>query len=252
VQTFRIVQPSNYARTVLIEALKATGVKIDCVAVAQNPVRSLPPKNSYKPSAMVTKLVGMPYAEDAKFVLKVSYNIGADTSLLLYGLTHGADNMNAALAAEQTNLAANYGIPKEQYAFVDGSGGGTTTATNTAVTKFFTDMTSRPSFPAFFDALPTLALNGSLSFVTNFTADSTLAGATGRVHAKPGTWVEGSASGSGLMLKGQALGGYVEARSGKKLIFQLVVNEVPISGVTDIIQVFQDQGKIAAMLWRDN
>jgi len=84
VQTFRIVQPSNYARSVLIETLQAAGVRVGAAPVAQNPVQLLPPRNSYQPDVMVANLTGLPFSEDAKLVLKVSYNMGAETSLLLY------------------------------------------------------------------------------------------------------------------------------------------------------------------------
>ncbi|MGH8013306.1 MAG: peptidase S13, partial [Candidatus Binataceae bacterium] len=57
---------------------------------------------------------------------------------------------------------------------------------------------------------------------------------------------------SGLMLKSQALGGYIQTKSGRQLVFQLVVNNVPLTGINDVIQVFQDEGTIAAILWRDN
>ena len=129
-QTFRIVQPSNYARTVLIEALQAAGVKVDAPAVAFNPVGLLPPPNSYPPDTKIAELIGLPYSDDAKLVLKVSYNIGADTSLLLFGLTQGVNNMGDALVVERHNLISNYGIPDDQFEFIDGSGGGFTTATN--------------------------------------------------------------------------------------------------------------------------
>jgi D-alanyl-D-alanine carboxypeptidase len=42
VQAFRITQPSNYARTVFIEALKAAGVTVHALPVAENPVQLLP------------------------------------------------------------------------------------------------------------------------------------------------------------------------------------------------------------------
>ncbi len=250
VQTFRIVQPANYARTVLIEQLKAAGVTVDAPAVGANTVRLLPARGAYLAAAKIAELKGLPYSEDAKFILKVSYNIGADTSLVLYGLTQGADNMSAALAAEKTNLAAHYGVPSTEYNFVDGSGGGPSTATNSAVTKFLSEMISKPAFSVFYNALPILGVDGSLSFVTAFESDPTLAGAASRVHAKTGTYALGSES--GLMLKGRGLGGYINAKSGKQLVFELVVNNVKLGGLSDMLQVFQDQGRIAAMIWRDN
>ncbi len=249
VQTFRIVQPSNYARTVLIEALQAAGVKVDAPAVAFNPVGLLPPLNSYPSDTKIAELTGLPYSDDAKLVLKVSYNIGADTSLLLFGLTQGVHNMGDALVVERNNLISNYGIPGDEFEFVDGSGGGLTTATNPAVTKMLLDMAAKPVFSSFFAALPILGVDGSLAFVTDFQSDPTQAGATGQVNAKTGTFVQGSAA--GVVLKTQALGGYIKTKSGRQLVYELVVNNVAITSLNDVIQVFQDEGKISAMLWRD-
>jgi D-alanyl-D-alanine carboxypeptidase len=73
---------------------------------------------------------------------------------------------------------------------------------------------------------------------------------TAQVHAKTGTFVAGSES--GLILKGQALDGYVDAASGRRLGFELVVNNVAITNLNDVLQVFQDEGTISAILWRDN
>jgi D-alanyl-D-alanine carboxypeptidase len=110
-------------------------------------------------------------------------------------------------------------------------------------------MAVKPAFPFFLAALPLLGVDGSLAFVTDFQSDATLKGATGQVNAKTGTFVAGTAS--GLVLKAQAFGGYIKAKSGRKLVYELVVNEVAITGLNDVIQVFQDEGTISAMLWRD-
>src|ERR1700722_7055834 len=250
VQAFRITQPSNYARTVFIEALKAAGVTIHAAPVAENPAQLLPAKGSYTPNAKLAELKGLPYSETAKLILKVSYNIGADTSLVLYGLTQGVDTMSDALKVERKDLATNYGIPEDEYHFVDGSGGGPTTAINRAVTKMLIELKAKSSFPVFFNDLPKLGVDGSLGFVTDFKSDPTLAGATGQVTAKTGTFVEGNSS--GLMLKGQAFGGYITTKAGRHLVYQLVVNNVVITSVDDVLRTFQDEGRISAMLWRDN
>ena len=250
VQVFRITKPSNYARTVFIQALKAAGVRVDAVPTTENPVRLLPAKGSYPPRTKIAELKGLPYSEDAKFILKVSYNIGADTSLVLFGLTQGVDNMDDALKVERKNLVSHYGIPADGFHFVDGSGGGSTTATNRAVTQMLVDMKEKPAFPVFFNALPKLGVDGSLAFVTDFRSDPTLAGATGQVRAKTGTFLSGTKS--GLLLKGQAFAGYVTTKSKKRLIYQLVVNDVVVTGLPQLLQVFQDEGRISAILWRDN
>ena len=250
VRTVRIVEPANYARTVFIEKLQAAGVKVKASAVALNPTQLLPAKNTYTPDTRVAELKGLPYSEDAMFILKVSYNMGADTSLILYGVTQGADSMQSALAVESKNLETNYGIAPSDHHFFDGSGGGDTTATNSAVTHMLTDMTTRPAFSQYQAAFPTLGVDGSLATVTGFASDPTLAPAKGQVHAKTGTYVTGDDA--GIMLKGQAFGGYIDTKSGKKLVYQVVVNNVAIKNIPDIIQIFQDEGTISAILWRDN
>ena len=250
VQTVRIVQPSNYARAVFIEALRGAGIGVTAPPVQQNPVALLPAQNSYQDANKVAELTGMRYGQDAKLILKISYNIGADTSIVLLGVKNGAPSMAGALAFERKNLAANWGIPSSDYHFVDGSGGGETTARSSAVTQMLLKLAKSPAAAAFTEALPILGVDGSLGFVTDFKKDPTLAGAAGNVHAKTGTYVGASAAET-MELKGQALGGYVTTKSGHHLTFQLVVNNVPISNVLDVTNVFQDQGAIAAMLWRD-
>ncbi|KTD19077.1 serine-type D-Ala-D-Ala carboxypeptidase [Legionella lansingensis] len=243
VQTFRVVEPANYARTVFIEALKNAGVMIDASSIAQNPT---PPIGPYTP---ITELVSPPFSEYAKFILKVSYNIGADVSLILFGLTQGVNNMAEALAVEKSILTTHHNIPSNQFTFMDGSGGGNTTATNLVVTEWLKIMTQLPSFSAFFDALPVLGVDGSLATVTEFQTNPTLIGAKGEVHAKTGTYIQGSPQ--GILLKGQSFGGYIDTKSGRRIIYQLVVNDVALHSITDVIEIFQDEGIISAILWRD-
>jgi D-alanyl-D-alanine carboxypeptidase len=249
IQTFRITQPQNYARTVLIELLEDEGVTVLADTVAENPVEKLPPKNSYSENDLITTFASFPYSDYAKLILKVSYNIGADTSLLLWGVEEGVDNMNDALAAERVNLTDNFGIPGNEYEFFDGSGGSRTFATNPAVTQWLTIMIGIEGYEALFNSLPILGVDGSLGFVTDFESDSTLAGAKGQVHAKTGTYALPKKD--GLILKGQALGGYIDAKSGRRLVFEMAVNEVPIQSLEQLLQIFQDQGTISAILWRD-
>jgi D-alanyl-D-alanine carboxypeptidase len=250
VQTVRVVQPANYARTVFIEALDTVGVTVAAPPVAPNPVALLPANGSYADADKVAELTGMRYGQDAKLILKISYNIGADTSLVLLGVKNHAHSMDAALAFERENLRERWGIESSQYHFVDGSGGGDTTATNAAVTKMLEELAKSPASAAFVNSLPILGVDGSLAFVKNFESSSTLAGAAGNVRAKTGTYIGPSPTGA-LELKAQAVGGYITTKSGRHLTFQLVVNNIPIAKILDVTDVFQDEGTIAAMLWRD-
>lgn len=251
VQAIRITRPDNYARSVFIEALQAAGVAVGAPVTEENPVQLLPAAGSYAGADEVAELVGMPYSDYVKLILKVSYNIGADTSLLLWGRTQGVDNMDAALAAEKTNLADNYGIAADRYQFFDGSGGGDAQAYTSVVTDFLARMRQSANYAVYFDGLPSLGTDGSLAFVTDYARDPTLAGATGQVRAKTGTYVVGAPSGPGLLLNGQAFGGYIQARSGRQLLYTVVVNNVPVPDVAAVGQIFQDEGTLSAMLWRD-
>lgn len=252
IRTFRVTEPSNYARTVFIEALARAGVTVTAAPVAANPVQLLPPQGSYSSAALVSQLTSQPYEQYAKYVLKVSYNIGADTSLMLFGLArNGSTTLTGALSAEQSELQTMFNIPSNQYHFIDGSGGGDTTASGTAIISMLRGMRTTPVFSPYFNALPVLGVDGSLATITAFESDPTLAGAKGQVHAKTGTYVAGnSAVPPQLTLKGQSLAGYIDAKSGRRIAFVLTVNNVPISGINDVLAVFQDEGTISAMLWK--
>lgn len=87
--------------------------------------------------------------------------------------------------------------------------------------------------------------------MTDFEAAPTLGGANGKVRAKTGTFIEGTKT--GLNFKAPALAGYIDAKSGKRLAFTMAVNDVgPLTSIDEVLDVFQDQGKISAIVWRDN
>jgi D-alanyl-D-alanine carboxypeptidase len=69
IQTFRIVKPSTYARTILIEALASVGVTVHTNLIGPNPAEKLPPENSYTLNTQVAEVVSVPYAEYAKLIL---------------------------------------------------------------------------------------------------------------------------------------------------------------------------------------
>lgn len=249
VQTIRITEPQNYARTVLIELLGEAGVTVLADPVAANPVAKLPPRNSYSEDDLVTSFASFPYADYAKLINKLSYNLGANASLLLWGNTQGVDNMDDALAAEREMLTSVYGFSGDDFSFINGDGGGETTAKNGVVTRWLEIMTRQPAFEAFFDSLPSLAVDGSMVFVDGFLSDPTLAGAKGQVHAKTGTFVGGDET--GFVVKGEAFAGYIDTRSGRRLVYQVVVNNVRLDAFLGILEVIQDEGTISAILWRD-
>jgi D-alanyl-D-alanine carboxypeptidase/D-alanyl-D-alanine-endopeptidase (penicillin-binding protein 4) len=79
------VQPAAYARTVLIEALARAGVTVTAAPVTPNPTNLLPASRTYPAATKVAELVSHPYSDYVRYIMKVSYNIGADASLMYFG-----------------------------------------------------------------------------------------------------------------------------------------------------------------------
>jgi D-alanyl-D-alanine carboxypeptidase len=88
-----------------------------------------------------------------------------------------------------------------------------------------------------------------LALIVAFQVAPTLGGATGKGRAKTGTCAAGTAE--PCLWRGQAFGGYIDARSGRRLVSQRVVNAVVIEASNDVLTVLQDEGTISALLGRD-
>ncbi len=239
VQTFRIEEPAPFARTAFIEALQRAGVTVAATPVAGNPSSLLPARGSYAPDAQVARFVSPPYAEFARLILKVSLNLGANLSLMHFGLANGARTIAGALAAERRALIGEMGIDGSAFNFpTNGSGSPDSQATARATVRMLTAMGQTPAARIYQDALPLLGVNGSLAH-----SGVDLPG-KGHVFAKTGTTVEDGA------LKAQNLAGYIEARSGRQLAFALFLNDAgPLERVSDVSDVFEDQAVITNAIY---
>jgi len=141
-------------------------------------------------------------------------------------------------------------IPGGDFDGVDASRGGETKATSSAVLQILEYASDQSYFPDLLAALPVLGVDGSLAFFTSFEADPTLAGAVGNVSAKTGTYATGDEN--GILLKGSSMAGFVSAKSGRNLMFSLIVNNVQLgTDIEDLLLVSEDQATISAIVWRD-
>jgi D-alanyl-D-alanine carboxypeptidase/D-alanyl-D-alanine-endopeptidase (penicillin-binding protein 4) len=245
VQTFTIADPTAYARTVFIEALAEQGVKVAAEAVGPNPAAKLPADDAYDAETKVAELVSLPYAQYARLILKVSHNLGANISLMLFGINEGARTRDTALAAERKALTGKFGIPGDAFDFpTNGSGSPDSRASAAAVTGLLKAMSRTPVYEAYFDAMPILGVDGSLATVGRDPPNPMIEPAIGKVYAKTGTTVEPG------VLKAQVFAGYLDARSGRRLAYVVSVNNVkPIESIGDVIGVFADEGVISALLF---
>jgi PBP4 family serine-type D-alanyl-D-alanine carboxypeptidase len=239
VRTFRIEDPAAFARTAFVEALQRAGVTVTAPAVTPNRADLLPPAASYTPDARVAEFVSPPYSEYAKLILKVSLNLGANLSLMLFGLAHGRRTIADALALERRTLIDEIGLRADQFDFpTNGSGSPDSRAAPRATVRLLTEMERSGVAPEYQAALPVLGVDGSLAH------SGVDLPARGHVFAKTGTTIADGA------LKAQNLAGYIDARSGRRLAFAVYVNDAgPIQSIDDVADVFDDEAAITNVIY---
>lgn len=241
VRTFRIEQPDAFMRTAFIEALGRAGVTVDAPLVAANPRAVLPRRFAYRKRTRVAVHRSAPFSQTARLVLKVSLNLGANLSLSLLGLEHGTRTVEGALAAERRVLIRRFGLKPGQFRFpTNGSGTPDSEASPKALVQLLRGMARSRAAKPFYDALPIMGRDGSLAHT-----GTTLA-SRGNVRAKPGTTILPGADGESLELKAQNMAGYLTTKSGRRVAFALMVNDVgTITDLeTDVAAVFEDEARI--------
>lgn len=239
VGTFRVEDPAAFARTAFIEALRRAGVTVSAPAVAANPTRTVPA--SYSPENRVASLVSPTYAAQAKLILKVSLNLGANLALTQYGLTHGQKTLAGALAAERKAVIA-WRIPATDFTFpTNGSGSPDSQATPRAIVDLLAAMSHTRGADIFKHALPVLGVDGSLAHTGTDLA------AKGHMFGKTGTTITAG------KLEAQNIAGYLDTRHGHRLAFAICLNHYgPIAGLDDVAQVFTDEAAIANALYESD
>lgn len=234
--------PAEFARTTFIEALQRAGITVTARLVGPNRSHKLWPQDSCRPYTKVAELVSAPYAPYSKLILKVSYNLGANLSLMLFGLANSVNTMPQALEEERETLIHQYGLDGDGFEFpTNGSGSPDSRASAATTVDLLTSMICRATFPSYFDSLPILGVDGSLAEIG---VDSP---ARGKVFAKTGTFLEKG------RIMAQVLAGYIDARSGRRLAYALFVNGAgEITGISDVIDVVQDEGAISTIIQQLN
>lgn len=242
VHTFRVEDPASFARIAFIQALARAGVSVRAPLLRKNPSATLPPRGEYPRNTRAAAFVSPPYSQDAKLILKVSLNLGANLSLSLFGLTHGERTVAGALAAERATLIARMGIAPGEFDFpTNGSGSPDSRAAPRATVKLLADMSRSKNASVFRAALPILGVDGSLAGTGRSLP------ARGHVFAKTGTTF--TAQG----LKAQVLAGFIDTRRGKHFAFALYVNDVgPLKNFAEIERVFTDQAEITNAIYLSN
>ena len=247
VQTFRIEDPDAFMRIAFVEALGRHGVTVGAPTIAANPRALLPQRFGYSPSTRVAAHRSAPLAQTARLVLKVSLNLGANLSLSLFGLHEGTRTVQGALAAERRALIRRFGLAPRQFRFpTNGSGTPDSEASPKALVQLLRGMARSRAAKPFRAALPVMGRDGSLAHT-----GTTLA-ARGNVRAKPGTTIVAGPDGDTIELKAQTMAGYLTTRSGRRVAFALMVNDVgEITEIErDVSGVFEDEARILDVIIR--
>ena len=246
VGTFRVEEPNAFMRTAFIEALARNGVTVTRPGVAENPADLLPARGEYPPDTRVANFVSPPYAQDARLILKVSLNLGANLSLSLFGLDEGKRTIDGALAAERETLIDDFGLDGDQFDFpTNGSGTPDSRATPRALVDLLIAMHDSDVAEVYQDALPVMGVDGSLA---NSGVD--LPG-KGHVFAKTGTTIAPGDDDETVELKAQNFAGYIETESGRLVAYALMVNDAgAIEDIeTDVSGVITDEALISNIIY---
>ncbi len=236
--------PSSFARSLFIEALRGHGVLVNASPLEWNHVDDLPALAECQKLPRVALLTSPPFAENARLILKVSHNLHASTLPLLVAAKHGKRTLDEGLRL-QHDFLARAGVEVETISFGGGAGGSRSDySTPRATVQLLRAMHGRPDHEAYLKALPLLGVDGTLS--THASADSP---ARGKVQAKTGTlfWTN-SMNGRELMTS-KALAGYMSTSGGRRLAFALFVNNVHINTSEEANQAGKTLGRLCEIAY---
>ncbi len=236
-----IDHPSAFARTAFIEALQRAGVTVTAVPTGPNPAALLPAKGDYQAADKVAEHESTTLREYVKLIMKVSYNRGADLMACLSAVAVGSTDCNDGLIQEVKTFS-DLGISKTSAYPFDGAGSNDQNrVTPTALAQFYRVVTNTPYAEALRDSLPILGRDGTLATTIPHSP------AAGKSLIKTGNRAVGTPAGQ-LLLLGNSLAGYIEAKSGRQLTFFIGVANVPLASVAAFLQVTTDQARMVAAI----
>ncbi|WP_332696227.1 D-alanyl-D-alanine carboxypeptidase/D-alanyl-D-alanine endopeptidase [Bosea sp. (in: a-proteobacteria)] len=219
-----IADPAAFARTAFIEALVRAGIKV--AAPPLGPAGPLPGAGAYGDANRVAEYVSPPLSEFAKVILKVSYNRGTDLMVCLAAVKAGSRDCGEGLA-EVLKLLAKHGVSSTGTYVFDGAGSSNNNRTTPSdLATFLTKITTTPWGAAIHDGMAVLGVDGSQALNGAGTPGA------GQVRIKDGDMVAGSAAGQ-LVALATTQTGYIDAKSGRRLAYGLMVNNIPFLSLKD-------------------
>jgi len=247
VRVLEIGDPSSFARTLLIEALRAEGIETQGSPLDGNQLARLPSWDDTLKLPRLASLKSPPFAENAKLILKVSHNLHASTLPLLVAVKHGERTLNEGLKRQQAFLR-EAGVDVGTISFGGGAGGARSDfVTPRATAQLLRYLSGQEIYEVFWAALPVLGRDGTLAGVVG--PDSPI---FGLVQAKTGTLVWHDGLNNRSLLTSKALAGYLTSSRGRRLVFALYVNNVPLRDGLDSGAVGRTLARVCEVIHREN
>jgi len=236
---YQVPDPSAFARTAFIEALARAGIKV--AAPPLGPAGVLPEAGFYRGAVRVAEYVSPPLSEFTKVILKVSYNRGADLMVCLAAVKAGSRDCGEGLAEVLKTLARNGISPTSTYPF-DGAGTNSSNRTTASdLATFLGAIANTPAGAAIHDGMAVLGVDGSQA------QNGTGSPAAGHVRIKDGDLVSGSAA-SQMIVIAMSQAGFIDAKSGRRLVYGLIVNNAPFLSMPGYIAARADVAAIVAAI----
>ncbi len=235
---YPVPEPSRFAEVVLTEALAENGISVAPGSPA-TPRDFKALSASYTPDRVVAEHVSPPLTEEIKVTLKVSQNLHASMTPLLIAALLAKDPKQTGFDLEREFLV-RAGLDVSGAVQGDGAGGDAH-FTPEFMVAYLSYMAKQKSFASFFNALPVLGRDGTLFDIQPASP------AAGHVQAKTGTFMNDDPLNRGLLVTAKGLAGYMTTASGRRLVFAIYVNNVPVAEQADVKKIAgQALGEIAA------
>jgi serine-type D-Ala-D-Ala carboxypeptidase/endopeptidase (penicillin-binding protein 4) len=239
-----ITDPAAFGRTAFIEALARAGVSVTATPTGPNPAAQLP--RSYQGDPRVAAYTSPPYGDYARFILKVSNNVGANLAVCQLAVTAGSHDCADGFAVIRSFLQ-RAGVDPAQAQFADGRGDDPVDrVTPQAAVQLLRYWMTTPYAAQFRQSLPILGVDGSIYY------SCTSCAAKGKVFAKTGSRIGGDYVNGRYSVQAKALAGYLQAGNGSFDVFFLATNGAVASNAEEAALGTGDAlASIAAILQED-
>jgi serine-type D-Ala-D-Ala carboxypeptidase/endopeptidase (penicillin-binding protein 4) len=224
VSIIRVERPAEFARTLLIEALRREGILVTAPLLFSGPFTLPEAKTGYEKLEVVAKYSSEPLIDALKVTLKVSHNLYASTLPCLLAAKKDKTTLREGLQ-EQGKVLKRIGVDLDAISFGGGAGGANGDHVTPRVTvQLLQALKKRDEWDAFKNCLPVIGVDGTLATILPKTSP-----AHGKVFAKTGTLYWDDALNDRQYLTSKALAGVMTTKSGRELVFAVFVNDVPLA-----------------------